>query len=346
VNAELSGVVRYRGRRAVLRSWAITVAVLCSSCTRDEGAPVTEQGRLKLRVVTQPYLAHAPLLIADAESLWAKHGLDVELISMASAADAMPLLLSGKVDVLASNPAPGLFNAAARGGLVRVVAERGYLDPDGCSFYTIIARAGLVRDGKPVGPVRRISIDRQPAMIYVITSMLALAGLSIDSLEARAVPHAAEMDALARGSLDIALAGEPWITRNISRGSAEIWLRAEHALPNHQFGFVFYGPGVLARNREAGRRFMLAYRDAVRLYLQGKTDRNVAIISAAIGDTPEVIRSACWPAMRLDGRIDTASLRAFQDWAVRRGYLDSGIAVSQLWDSSFVAYADSVGARP
>jgi NitT/TauT family transport system substrate-binding protein len=97
------------------------------------------------------------------------------------------------------------------------------------------------------------------------------------------VPHIAEIDALQKGNIDVALAGEPWLSRIQEAGAATVWVRAEDVAPNETFGYVFFGPNLLEKNRDVGRRFMLAYREAIDLYSQGKTERNVAILAAATG---------------------------------------------------------------
>ncbi len=302
--------------------------------------------RTKIRVVTQPYLALAPIHIAAAESLFAKHGLDVELVQMARPAEAVPLLLSGELDVLSSTPQAGMFNAAARGEPIRAVAERGFYDARSlCSHLALVVRRGL-DTARAAGMVKRLSYDRQAPMIYITVKMLARAGLTVEALDATTeVPHVAEIDALKNGKLDVALAGEPWLSRIVAAGAGTVWIRAEDAAPNETFGYLFYGRNLLERDRDAGRRFMLAYREAIGRYLEGKTPRNVDILTAATGEVRELVQNACWASMRPDSRVDTAALTGFQKWAHGRGLVPNLATVAQLWDSTFIAHADSVARR-
>lgn len=299
--------------------------------------------RTKIRVVTQPYLALAPIHIAAAESLFAKQGLDVELVPMNRPTDAVPLLLNGDVDVLSSTPQAGFFNAAARGDPIRAVAERGYYNPAaGCTHLALVVRTGI-DSAHAARMIKRLSYDRQAPMIYITAKMLARVGLTIEGLDGTTeVPHIAEIDALKNGKLDVALAGEPWLSRIQEAGAAKVWIRAEDVAPNETFGFVFFGKNLLQRNRDAGRRFMRAYREAIARYQQGKTRRNIAILSTATGESPALVQSACWASMRADSRIDTASIMAFQKWAHDKGLVPTLATIAQLWDSTFVAYADSL----
>ncbi|MGQ0537757.1 MAG: ABC transporter substrate-binding protein [Gemmatimonadaceae bacterium] len=328
-------------QRACWASVAILALLACAS------APPPE--RTRIRVVTQPYLTLAPIHIAVAESIFTRHGLAVDLVPMNRPTDAVPLLLRGELDVLTSTVQAAFFNAAARGEPIRAVAERGYYDARGCTFMALVARPGLPlsRSGGGAdgngrgGAVKRLSYDRQAPMLYMTHKLLARAGLSLEKLTATEVPHAAEGAALRSGALDVALAGEPWLSRLLTSGSARVWTRAEEVAPNEVFGYVFFGRNLLERDRETGRRFMRAYREAVARYRQGKTARNVAILAAATGDDTTLIRRACWPSLRVDSRIDTAGLLAFQQWAERQGLVANPATIDQLWDSSFVAHADS-----
>jgi NitT/TauT family transport system substrate-binding protein len=318
---------------------SVSFLLLLTACS----TPPEQVSRTKIRVVTQPYLALAPIHIAVAESLFAKHGLDVELVPMTRPSDAVPLLLSGELDVLSSTAQAGMFNAAARGEPVRMVAERGfYSTASGCTHIALVVRPGL--DTLHAAQIaKRLSYNREANMVYVTAKMLARAGLTIEQLESTAeVPHLAEIDALKKGKLDVALSGEPWLSHVVATGAGTVWIRAEDAAPNEPYGYVFFGRNLLERDRDAGRRFMLAYREAMGRYLEGKTERNVAILAAATGEDPAVVRNACWAAMRADSRIDTTGMLHFQHWAHERGLVPTLATVAQLWDSTFIAHADSV----
>jgi len=324
------------------RCWGC-VAAACAMISIACAEKPNVATRTKLRVVTQPYLALAPIHIAVAESLFAKHGLDVELVPMTRPIEAVPLLLTGELDVLSSGPQAGVFNAAARGEPIRAVAERGFYDARSrCAQIALVVRQGI-DTARAAATVRRLSYDRQAAMIYITVKMLARAGLTVEGLEGTTeVPHLAEIEALKNGTLDVALAGEPWLSHIVAAGAGTVWIRAEDVAPNETFGYLFYGRNLLERDRDAGRRFMLAYREAIARYLEGKTPRNVDILTAATGEDRELVQNACWASMRPDSRIDTAAMMDFQKWAQGKGLVPNLATVAQLWDSTFLAHADSV----
>ena len=78
----------------------------------------------------------------------------------------------------------------------------------------------------------------------------------------------------------------------------------------------------------------------MRIYNQGKTERNLQLAARILGFTPDDLRNICSPRMREDGVIDTTSLRNFQEWAKAHRTLDEVVAVERYWDSRFVDFAD------
>ena len=299
--------------------------------------------RKKITVATQPFMAQAPLLIAYADSFFAEEGLDIQFIQVANSTEAIPSLLNGNLDVFPGGANPSLFNAMADGMVVRMVADRGYLDPNGCTGVAIgipPARAAAIRANPKL--VRRVSVERQHGTLYLIEKALASVGLSLDSLDTRIIPPLPEAEALGDGTLDAAFLGEPWIARAVSSGKAEIWIRVEDVLPNLQSGYIYFGPSLLQRDPDAGRRFLVAYRRGVAKLQQGKTPENVALLAKETGDTPEMVRQTCWPTLRKDGRIDLASTQQFQRWLQEKGLVPELATPDQMWDPSFLQYADSV----
>ncbi len=326
--------------RRALAAVAIAMTACATSDERPDGASVP---RKKITVAMQPFTAQAPILLARALGFFAEEGLDVEFIKVANSTEAIPSLLNGDLDVFPGSANPGLLNAMARGVPVRMVADRGYLDPSGCTSAAIMVppgRAAAMRANPRL--VRRISIERQHGTLYLIERSLESVGLSIDSLDTKFVPPLPEAEALGKGTLDAAFVGEPWIARAVSAGKAEIWIRVEAVLPHLQSGFIFFGPSLLTQDPDAGRRFLIAYRRGVARLLDGKTPENVQIMVRETGDTPELVRQSCWPTFRADGHIDLASTQDYQRWLLKKGLVRELATPAQMWDPSFLVYADSV----
>ena len=328
-------------RRARLAGVLAIAAAGCGGGRADGPA-----GETRLRVLIQPFMAHAPLLLADAEGYFAEQGIEVEFVRLTENSSALPMLIDGSLDVLTGGPTAAILNAMARGLPVRAVAEKSYFRSGGCSRGGMVIRKTLLDEAAGAPPrVRRISIDKSPQQVYLVEKMLEHAGIDRDSIEFRYVLNAPEMDALSAGTLDAALAGEPWLTLNLERGAVQ-WIRAEDVLPDVQFSFIYFGPTLLNGDPDIGRRFLVAYLEGVRQFEQGKTPRNLEVLARVTGDGADMIGKMCWPAFKMDGHIDFGGVRGFADWAVAQGLVDRPITESEFWDPAFLQTANRTFAAP
>jgi len=325
-------------RRLAVAAW-IVLGLLSSSCTRT-GPHRSQNGDTNLRVAILPFLSFGPLFIAAEEGYFAEEQLRVEFVKMNRSAQAVPLLIEGQLDVLTGTLTPALLNAIARGARIRLVADKGYLDPAGCDYNALVARRALVDAGELNGPTalrgRRIVMEPNEFRGYFVETLLRQSGLTLSDVRPVDIPDAAMMDAFAQGSVDVAATAEPWITRLVRTGQVVVWKPAQQVVPGFQVGAILYGPALLDRHREAGQRFMRAYLKAVRQYNRGKTDRNQEILGRHTGLDRTVLREACWPSFRADGRIDVRSVHDYQTWALSRGLLDRRLTEQQFWDPQFV----------
>lgn len=320
------------------RAGLLTLMLAVMACGTREATQRPGE-RATLRIVTQSYMNFSMFHIGKADSIFQRHGIDVEWVPVQNSTESLPLLLNGTVDVLPASLQPGMYNAMARGDDLRIVADRGYLPPGDCTTLALLrSTAGTP---KRAGGRLRASLERGPSMVYVAEAMLASAGVDVATVERVDIPHAPEMDALSKGSIDVSFSGEPWVTRNVRSGSGTVWVRAQDVLPNHQMSVVLFGRRLLRDDRALGERFMTAYREAVAVHNQGATPHNVAIVAAATRDDPDVIRAACWIPVQPSLRINLASVLQQQSWMVAKGLVTSPASAAQIWDSSFVVSADT-----
>jgi len=316
-------------RRALVGA-AIAGLALTAACSGARDS--IPRARTKVRVASQFYLGNVPLLVGVNDSIFATHGIDVEIVTLGPS-DALPLLVSGQIDAINGMLSPGALNAMADGQPIRIVAARNYFDANRCTSLSIMVN--------PNGPKHKasqwsISVDKDLSMRYVVEAALPHLGVKMDTMEVVNIPPAAELEALANGSLDYALTGEPWATRAAESGNVQ-WTSIDSLLPGVQFGHIVFGPSILQKNRELGQRFMVAYLDAVARYSEGPTPRNVEIIAAVTGEKPELVKKACWPSQSSDGRLRLQDIEDEQRWALAHGYIKKAATAEQFWDSSFVS---------
>ena len=313
---------------------SLLVFLVLFGCARD-AAP----GNDVVRVGYQRYISYAPIFIADAEGYFRRHGIDLELVLMPDGNTGTPLVVSGDIDVLAGPGSPGILNAIARDANVRLVADKGSVPDSGCSQMALIGRPGVDLKG-----ARRVSPGRATAALeYFAEKALAESGIRLEELEVHHVPTTVHIEALSRGGIDAVATTEPNVTRLVTAGNHVI-RDAREVVPGLAYGFLVFGERLTSRERDLGVRFLAAYLEGINAYAAGKTERNLAIVSAATGDPVDVLTRACWPPFRTDG-IDTTVFGAFQDWAVGRKLLDRRIGFAEYWDGGFLGAARGLNSR-
>jgi len=305
---------------------------------------------VNLKVVTFPFLSFAPLYIAQDEGFFEEQGLKVEFVKMSEAA-AIPALIRGEIDVWGGLLNTNFLNAMKRGAKIKIVSEKGYFSSTGCVSGGLITRKTLIESGelnslsKLKG--RRVDIRRSSYQEYFMDKLLNKAGLTPADVENVDVSPPGAIGALKSGQIDVAFAAEPWITRILKAGNNVLWIPVRQVVPDLEHAFLEYGPNLLEKNPEVGKRFMTAYLKGVRQTSQGKTPRNIEIVVNNTRIKPKLLQDVCWRTWRQDGRMNTKALLEFQDWAFKKGLLDGKVPVQQFWDPRYVEHANKVlGAPP
>jgi NitT/TauT family transport system substrate-binding protein len=308
-----------------------------------QGPTEAKPATIKLKVQLLPYLSYAPLFIAQKEGYFTEQGLDVEFQKLQGGA-AFVATVSGDIDVAATFLTSNLLEAIGKGETVKVVADKGYIAPSGCTVNGFLARKDLVESGalnEAKGLVgRTVKYDKVSVQAYFLDRLLKPGGFGLADVEYVDFNSSpVVMEAFKNGAVDMAAESEPWITRNVNTGDSVVWKDYSEIAPDFQFAFIIFGPSLLKDNPDAGRRFMVAYLKAVQLFNQGKTDKNMALMEAFTEEKPEALKQICWPTFRNDLLINTKSVLEFQDWAIQQGLLESPVTVEKFWDPSYAEYA-------
>jgi NitT/TauT family transport system substrate-binding protein len=322
-------------------AWAlrfVTGAILLAACSAERAPRDVAFARDTVRVGYQRYLSYAPLFIAEAENFFAEQGIALEMVVMPDGGAGTPLIVAGRIDVLAGTGTPGLLNAIAAGANVRLVADKGSIPTEGCSQLALVGRPGIdlaARSGPAM--LRRVSPSRAvPAFDFFVDRTLADAHVDTSSIEVLHLSTTIHGETLASAQIDAVATTEPAVARLVDAGN-RVLRDAREVVPGLPYGFIVYGDRIRA-NDDLAVRFMVAYLRGVRRYADGRTPRNLEIITAATGDEAALLARTCWASFRETG-IDTAAFLEFQRWSVRRGLLDRVLSTSEYWDGSFASQA-------
>ncbi|NWG03427.1 MAG: ABC transporter substrate-binding protein [Syntrophaceae bacterium] len=309
----------------------------------------TSSEPVRLKVLLLPFLSYAPFFIAQEEGFFAEQQLQIEFVQMSSSAAAIPPLAQGDLDIVAGTLRISTLNAIIREGKIKFVSDKGHIGAGGCTYYGIIARQALVEAGDLKNPSqlkgKKICLASGFATSegYFVEKLLNRGGVKLNEVEIQEhIPFTAELEAFKKGTIDLTVGGEPKLTRMVESKHGVLWMPVQEIVPDFQFDVIAYGPSILQKNREAGRRFIVAYLKAVRQYHQGKSGRNLGILRKYTNLDTEFLKKICWPSIRIDGSINAKSVLDFQDWSIKKGLLDRPATENQFWDPSFIEDANKI----
>lgn len=318
---------------------ALCVAALAHAAACSPGAP-GEAAPDRVRAVVLPFLTMTPFHIADEEGLFSARHLQVDFVRLPRIQELMAAVSRGEVDAAAGMLNISVLNSIAAGNRVRLVGALGYLTPGECSFHGWVTRRDTLESGRldDPGTLRDMLFDANMLLpeAYWLDTSLRAAGLTIDDLELIDIPPAPTAEAVVAGSVDVASLPEPLLGMALAREELALWRRSEDMAPGHVVSVMMYGPTLLDERPDVGMRFAAAVRDGIRRFRRGKTPDNRAAVQRFTEMTPEQVSRACWPGTRADGRLEYASFRAYQEWAVARGLLDRVLSEDEVIDRRFL----------
>lgn len=327
----------------------LLVIGLLSQTNFSFGREQTSSEPIMLKVLLLPFLSYAPFFIAKEEGFFDEQQLQIKFIKMSSSATAIPSLAQGDLDIVAGTLRISSLNTIIRNGKIKFVADKGYVATGGCPYYGFIGRKALIESGELRSPAqlkgKKICLASGFATSegYFVEKLLNKGGVKLNEVEIQEhIPFSAELEAMKKGSIDLSVGGEPKLTRMIESKHGVLWMPVQEIIPDFQFDVIAFGPTILNKNHDAGRRFTVAYLKAVRQYNQGKSERNLGILMKYTNLEGEFLMKVCWPSIRSDGNINVKSVLDFQDWSIKKGLLDKPATENQFWDPSFVEYANKV----
>lgn len=314
----------------------LVLGILTCGCTAPSPATKT------VRVAYLPTSDYAPLHIADEEGFFAEQGIRVEFVKVQGSAAALPLVLNGDVGVYAGPMKIGMVNAISQGEHVRIVADKGRVTRGPCTAYALMVRKDLYDSGavRNVSDLRGRKVAERDSD-YDLYHALALGNLTPDDIDTIDMAFPLVIPAFANGAIDAGLVTEPYLTQAENNNTAVVLARAEDFIPEYPF-LLFYGPAILDKDPELGRKFMVAYLKGVRQYNEGKTERNLRIIGNFTNLDRDLLNRTCWFPIREDGYVPEGPVRDYMDWMYEHKKISRNLDDDQLFDRSYAAYANGV----
>jgi NitT/TauT family transport system substrate-binding protein len=233
----------------------LSLMILLSAC-----ASPAEPATLKIAVL--PIIDTLPLYVAKQEGLFAKHGVNVEFVPVASAPERDQILAAGQADgTINETLSVMLFNKAS----VQMQVVRYALRPTaGHGHFFIIAssQSGITSVDGLKGV--EIGVSQGTVIEYVTERLLQAEGFSADEIKTIAVPKIPDrMALLASGELKAGVMPDPLASLVVGQGGVIVADDSNH--PEYGFSVISFRKAVIDENPQAVEAFLAAIEEATAL---------------------------------------------------------------------------------
>lgn len=305
--------------------FVIALAALLMAACGPAATPTMETVTLKIAVL--PIIDTLPLYVAQGQGMFVAHGVNVELVPVASAPERVQLEASGQVDGSINEILSVMqFNKDS----VQMQAVRYALRPaEGYGHFFILASAqsGITTpDGlKNV----EIGVSQGTVIEYVTERLLQSESLSADEIVTIPVPKIPDrMALLASGELAAGTLPDPLGALAVQSGAVIVMDDSAH--PEYGFSVYSFRKAVIDAHPEAIQGFLAAIDEAIALINADPTKYTDILSEAKIVPAP-LLEAYKVPPFPAAGVPTEAEWNDALSWAQEKGMLDVD-----------VSYADSV----
>jgi NitT/TauT family transport system substrate-binding protein len=302
-----------------------------------------------VRIGINGVISDAPFFIATAKGYFAEQGIKPDFIPFDGGAKMIAPLGAGQLDVAGGAVSAGLFNAAARGIAIKIVADRGSRVP-GYDYMPILISKKLIDSGKVkgVGDLKGLKVAEAGeggSTGSTLNEGLKQAGLTYKDVDHVYMGYPQHVAALANGAVAASVTTEPSVTQAVQTGVA-VRFSPESAYPNQQVAVLLYGGDFIKKRPEVAQKFMIAFLKGARVYNDALKGGHLA--GAAASEVIEILATntnlkdkALWGSIvpsgiNPDGRPNVDSLKKDLAFYKEQKYLEAGADVESVLDLSFV----------
>lgn len=276
---------------AVVGAMALALAGCSNSDSSDSAAGDGDKAVVKLGIVNLPIFA--PVYVAEAKGYFEEEGLDVQLETVKSGADAIPLASSGQLDAVAAGFSAGMFSAINTGLGVQVVGSMGVSDGTTPSPTDLVVSKKLYDEGlTDVEGLKGKNIGAAGGEggtgAYLTALALRDAGLTLNDVSLTNLGNPDMPAAIANGGIDAGLIAGPFNLNAINDGDAvSLWMPPAGISGTG----LLYGEDFV-KSENAQKLFNALVKASADLQGEDRySDENIQIIADATGQTPEAVKA-------------------------------------------------------
>lgn len=322
--------------------------MMLTGCGSNNDKKDTPKEKVKVSLGMLRLTSSAPLFIAMDKGFFADEGIDIEPQWFDAAHPIAVSTASSKVDVGATGITASLYNMAANGQKLGIVADKGR-EQQGYSSSALLVSTENYNNGiKTLQDIKgkRIGITQKGSTFhYMLGRILEAQGMSLNDVEIVPLNKlSAVMAALESKQIDGCILNEPNITKVQKAGYGKLVVQVGDIIP-YQTSAIFYSPEFMNK-KDAAVRFMRAYNKACNYYYEAAVEKKdakkleeVVNITAKYVKAPAEDIKAGLPYIDKDGKLLVSDIDTQIKWYTANKMISGKLEAKDVANTSFLEEA-------
>ena len=279
--------------------------------------PVQAAEKVKVGVLKMAALTNA--WVAKQAGIFAKNGLDVDLVEFRNGNEAISAHRSGAVDFVLSIPGTAMM-AAERGFDLVLLTQNETAKTKGPDAGALLVLSDSPYQKPSDLHGKRVAVAALHSQNAVATTVaLAKAGADTSKIQITEMPLPTMGDALKSKQIDAVSHLDPWVTQLMQAGVARnlSWIYVE-SVPEQPIGAWFASSTFIAKKKDVAMAFVKSIQEAID-YMHADEARARQNVAAFTGLDPKLTQTM--PLNNWDWRISPARWQETIDMMVKSGEL-------------------------
>lgn len=324
---------------------SLCLLVLAAGCGSNDSKKDTPKEKTKVSLGMLRLTSSAPLFIAMDKGFFAEEGIEIEPQWFDAAHPIAVSTASSKVDVGATGITASLYNMAANGQKLGIVADKGREQKGYSSSALLVTTDNYNAGVKSLKDLKgkRIGITQKGSTFhYMLGRMLETQGMSLNDVEIIPLSKlSAVMAALESKQIDGCILNEPNITKVQKAGYGKLVVQVGDVIP-YQTSAIFYSPDFM-KNKDAAVRFMRAYNKACNYYYEAAVEKKdakkleevVNIVAKYVKAPAEDIKAGL-PYIDKDGKLLVNDIATQIKWYTDNKMISGTLDAKDVANTSFL----------
>lgn len=324
---------------------SLCLLVLAAGCDGNDSKKDTPKEKTKVSLGMLRLTSSAPLFIAMDKGFFAEEGIEIEPQWFDAAHPIAVSTASSKVDVGATGITASLYNMAANGQKLGIVADKGREQKGYSSSALLVTTDNYNAGVKSLKDLKgkRIGITQKGSTFhYMLGRMLETQGMSLNDVEIVPLSKlSAVMAALESKQIDGCILNEPNITKVQKAAYGKLVVQVGDVIP-YQTSAIFYSPDFM-KNKDAAVRFMRAYNKACNYYYEAAVEKKdakkleevVNIVAKYVKAPAEDIKAGL-PYIDKDGKLLVSDIATQIKWYTDNKMISGTLDAKDVANTSFL----------